>query len=135
MFVRHRVQILVHLRQQSDTIFPDQPSRLVSVLVILESMIDRQSRHSNVDNRFGWIALGIALQNGPILERSSREQNDVHVVMKFRFGGSKPPAFTTTHSMSLQSTTTSREAVLPAFLLFRPLTSDLCPSVLWSVVT
>ena len=86
--------------------------------MILESMIDRQSRHSNVDSRLGWIALGIALQNGPILQRSFREQNDVHVVMKFQVGGSKPPAFTTTHPMSLHSTTASREVVLAAFLSF-----------------
>ena|SRR5882724_989964 len=33
MFVRHRVQMLIQLRQQSNTIFPDQPGRLVPVLV------------------------------------------------------------------------------------------------------
>src|SRR5689334_18353482 len=115
MFIRHRVQMLVHPGQQSNTVFPDQPSRLVSILMILESMIDRQSCHSNVDNRLGWIALRIALQNGPILQRSFREQNDVHAVMKFRVGGSKPAALTTPHSISLHWIAVSREVVLPAF--------------------
>ena len=53
MLVRHRVQMLVHLRQQSNTIFPDQSGRLVPVLVIFKSMIDGQAGHSNVDSRLG----------------------------------------------------------------------------------
>src|SRR6476620_7968224 len=101
MFIRHRVQMLVQLGQQSNTIFPDQPGRLVSVLVIFKSMIDRQSCHSDVDSRLTWITLRIALQNGPILQRSFREQDDVNIMMEFRFGGSKPSAFTTAHSMTL----------------------------------
>src|SRR5438874_7253262 len=101
MFVRHRVEMIVHLRQQSNAILPDQPGRLVPILVIFKSMIDRQSGHSNVNSRFGWIALRITLQNGPILQRSFGEQDDVNVMMEFRFGGSKPSPFTTTHSMTL----------------------------------
>jgi hypothetical protein len=64
-------------------------------------MIDRQSGHSNVDSRLGWIAPRIMLQNRPILQRSFGEQDDVNIMMEFRFGGSKPSAFTTTHSMIL----------------------------------
>src|SRR6476469_2988974 len=113
--------MFVYLRQQSNTIFPDQPSRLVPVLVIFKSMIDRQSGHSNVDSRLGWIALWITQQNRPILQRSFGEQDDVNVVMEFRFGGSKPSAFTTTHSMTLHLGRASREVVtansLSAFLL------------------
>jgi hypothetical protein len=101
MLVRHRVQMLVHLRQQSNTIFPDQSGRLVPVLVIFKSMIDRQAGHSNVDSRLGRIALWIMPQNRPILQRSFGQQNDVNVMMEFRFGRSKPSAFTTTHSMTL----------------------------------
>ena len=41
VFVRHRVEMLEQLRQQSDTVFPNQPRRFVSVLVIFKSMIDR----------------------------------------------------------------------------------------------
>src|ERR1700746_1515168 len=98
MFVRHRVQMLVHLRKQSNTIFPDQPGRLVSVLVIFKSMIDRQSGQPNVDSRLGWIALWITLQNRPVLQRSFGEQDDVNIMMEFRFGRSKLTAFTTAHS-------------------------------------
>jgi hypothetical protein len=58
------------LRQQSNTIFPDQPGRLVPVFVIFESMIDRQSGHSNVDGGFGWIARRIPPQDRQILQRS-----------------------------------------------------------------
>jgi len=70
MFVRHRVQMLEQLWQQSNTIFPDQPGRFVSVFMIFKSMIDRQSCHSNVDRRFGWIAIGVAPQDRQILQRS-----------------------------------------------------------------
>src|SRR5690242_11459612 len=101
--------MLVKLRQQSNTIFLDQPGRLVPVLVIFKSMIDRQSGHSNVDSRLGWIAFWITLQNRPILQRSFREQDNVNVMMEFRFGGSKPSPFTTTHSITLQLVRASRE--------------------------
>src|SRR6476660_6962651 len=101
MFKRHRVQMLVQLGQQSNTIFPDQPGGLVSVLVIFKSMIDRQSGQPNVDSRLGWIALWIMPQNRRILERSFGEQDDVNIMREFRFGGSKPSGSTTTHSMIL----------------------------------
>jgi hypothetical protein len=57
------------LGQQSNTIFSDQPDRLVAILVIFKSMIDRQSGHSNVNSRFGWIARRIAPQDRQILQR------------------------------------------------------------------
>ena len=60
MFVWHRVEMLEQLWQQPNTIFPDKPGRLIAVLVIFKSMIDRQSSHSNVDRRFRWIARRIA---------------------------------------------------------------------------
>ena len=41
VFVRHRVEMLEQLRQQSDTVFPNQPRRFVTVLMIFESMIYR----------------------------------------------------------------------------------------------
>ncbi len=78
--------MLEQLRQQSNTIFPDQPGRFVSVLVIFKSVVDRQAGHSNVDGRFGWIARRIAPQDRQILQRSFGEQNDVNVMMKFGFG-------------------------------------------------
>jgi hypothetical protein len=50
-------------------------------------------------------------QNRPILQRSFGEQNDVNAMMEFRFGGSKPSAFTTTHSMTLHLGPASREVI------------------------
>src|SRR5438094_497379 len=100
MFVWHRVQMLEQLRQQSNTIFPDQPGRLVPVLVIFKSMIDRQSGHSNVNSRLGWIALRITVQNRPILQRTFGEQDEVNVMMEFLVGGSKLSAVMTTHSLT-----------------------------------
>ena len=73
VFVRHRVQMLEQLRQQSNTIFSDQPGRFIPVLMIFKSMIDRQSGHSNVHRRFGWIARRIASQDRQILQRSFGE--------------------------------------------------------------
>src|SRR5438477_7835014 len=40
-------------------------------------------------------------QNRPILQRSFGEQDDVNIMMEFRFSGSNPSPFTTTHSMTL----------------------------------
>jgi hypothetical protein len=121
--------MLVHLRQQSNTIFPDQSGRLVPVLVIFKSMIDRQSGHSNVDSRLGRIALWIMPQNRPILQRSCGEQDDVNVMMEFRFGGSKPSAFTTTHSMTVHLGRASRE-VVSALLIERSIL-HVRPSPCW----
>jgi len=86
--------------------------------VIFKSIIDRQSGHSNVDSRLGWIALWIMPQNRPILQRSFGEEDDVNVMMELRFGGSKPSAFTTTHLMTLHLGRASRE-VASAILIER----------------
>ena len=108
----------IKLRHQPHTVLPNEPRRLVTILVIFKSMIDRQSGHSNVDSRLGWIAFWITPQNRRILERSFGEQDDVNVMMEFRFGGSKPSAFTTTHSMTLHLGRASRE-VASAILIER----------------
>jgi hypothetical protein len=105
----------------------NQPGRLVPVLVIFKSMIDWQSSHSNVDSRLGWIALWIMPQNRPILQRSFAEQDDVNVMMEFRFGGSKPSEFTTTHSMTVYLGPASRE-VVSAILIGRPILREQGPS-------
>src|SRR5678815_4554313 len=65
-------------------------------------------------------------QNRPILQRSFGQQNDVNVMMEFRFGRSKPSAFTTTHSMTLHLGPASRE-VIPAVLIERPILREQCP--------
>jgi len=61
----------------------NQPGRLVPVLVIFKSMIDRQSGHSNINSRFGWIARRIAPQDRQILQRSFGEQKDINVMVEF----------------------------------------------------
>src|SRR5206468_6425393 len=50
-FNRHRVQMFVKLWHQAHAIFPDDPSRLVAVFVILESVIDWDSCHADIDAR------------------------------------------------------------------------------------
>lgn len=85
------------LGQQSNTIFPDQPGRLVPVLVIFKSVIDRQSGHSDIHRRLGWIARPIMLQDRPILQRSFGEENDVNIMVEFGFDHSEPFVFTTRH--------------------------------------
>ena len=58
-FKWHRVQMFVKLRHQSHAIFPDDPSRFIAVFVILESVIDWDSRHPDINARLKWIAIGI----------------------------------------------------------------------------
>ena len=58
-FKWHRVQMFVKFRYQSHAIFPDDPSRFIAVFVILESVIDWDSRHPDINARLKWIAIGI----------------------------------------------------------------------------
>jgi hypothetical protein len=58
-FKRHRVQMFVKLWHQSHAIFPDDPSRFITVFVIFESVIDRDSCHSDIHAGFQGIALRI----------------------------------------------------------------------------
>src|SRR5260370_111255 len=58
-FKRHRVQMFVKLRHQSHAIFPDDPSRFIDVFVILESLIDWESCHADIDAGLQGITAGI----------------------------------------------------------------------------
>ena len=58
-FKRHRVQMFVKLWHQAHAIFPDDPSRFVAVFVILESVIDWDSCHADIDARLQGITFGI----------------------------------------------------------------------------
>ena len=51
--------MFVKFWQQSDAIFPDDPSRFIAVLVIFESVIDWDSCHSHINAGLQWIASGI----------------------------------------------------------------------------
>src|SRR6266481_7258692 len=73
-FKRHRVQMFVKLRHQAHAIFPHYQSRFISVFVILESVIDCDSCHADIDAGHQWIAFGIQPQNGRMLCNSVAEQ-------------------------------------------------------------
>ena len=62
-FKRHRVQVFVKLWHQAHAIFPHDPGRFIAVFVILESVIDWDSCHADIDARLEWIAFGIQPQN------------------------------------------------------------------------
>lgn len=84
-FKRHRVQMFIKLWHQSHAVFPDDPSRFVAVFVILESMIDRNSRHSNINAGLQQIAFGIKPQNRRMLCDRVLQQNHINIVVKVLF--------------------------------------------------
>ena len=70
------------LRHQSNSIFSDNPSGFVTVFVILESVINRNAGHADVNARFKRIAVWIEPQNGRMFGDRVIEQNHVNVVVK-----------------------------------------------------
>ncbi len=86
-FEWHWVEMRVQLRHQPNAIFPNDSRRLVSVLMIFKAMIDRQPRHADINARPHRIPFRIQPQNRRFLERSSRQQNHIHAVMKLLFHG------------------------------------------------
>jgi len=74
--------MLIKLGHQFETVFSNHPCGLVTILVILESVIDGQTCHADVDTWLALIARGIESQDRRMLGDSIIEQNDVDIVMK-----------------------------------------------------
>jgi hypothetical protein len=66
-FKWHRIKMLIKVRHQFETVFSDHPGRLVTVLMIFESVVNRQTCHSDIDTRFVLIAAGIKPQDRRML--------------------------------------------------------------------
>ena len=77
--------MFVKLRHESHAVFSNDPSRFVGVFVIFESMVDRNSRHPNVDTRLQRIAFGVEPQDRRMLRNSVFEQDHINIVMKVLF--------------------------------------------------
>jgi hypothetical protein len=77
--------MFVKLRHESHAIFPDDPGRFVAVLVIFESVIDRNACHPNIYTRLQRIALWIEPQNRRMLRHSVVEQDHINVVVEVLF--------------------------------------------------
>ena len=77
--------MFVKLRHESHAVFPNDPSRFVGVLVIFESMVDRNSRHPDIDARLQRIAFRIETHDRRMLRDSVFEQDHINVVMKVLF--------------------------------------------------
>ena len=82
-FEGHRVQMLVKFRHQPDSVFLHRPRGFVTILVILESLFNRQPRHADVDARLRGIPIWIAAPNRRMLRNRRLEQNHVNAVMEF----------------------------------------------------
>ena len=82
-FERHRVQMLVKFRHQPDSVFLHRPRGFVTILVILESVFNRQPSHADVEARLRGIPIWIAPQNRPMLCNRMLEQVYVNAVMEF----------------------------------------------------
>jgi hypothetical protein len=78
----HWIQMFVKLWHQSDAIFSDYPRRFVAVLVILEPVVNRNSRHSNIDAGLRRISLWVKAQDRGMLCDSVLQQNNVNVMVK-----------------------------------------------------
>ena len=74
--------MFVKLWHQSHSIFPDDPGRFVTVLVILKSVIDRDSSHPNIHARLQCIAFWIEPQNRRMFCDGVLQQDDVNIMVK-----------------------------------------------------
>ena len=77
--------MFVKLWHQAQAIFPHDPSRFIAVSVILESVIDWDSCHADIDARLEWIAFGIQPQNRRMLCDGIAQQNHVDAMVKRLF--------------------------------------------------
>src|SRR5438309_8004207 len=83
--VRHRIQMLIELRDQAKTVFSDNPRRLVTMAVILEAMLRQKSAHADVNAWLARIAFWICPQNRWMLGRLIAKLHNVDVMMKLCF--------------------------------------------------
>src|SRR6266550_4185661 len=77
--------MLIKLRDQAKTVFSDDPRRLVTMAVILETMLRQKSAHADVNAWFARIAFWIRPQNRWVLGRFIAKQHNVDVMMKLWF--------------------------------------------------
>ena len=77
--------MLVKIWHQSHAIFPDNPSGLVAILMVFESMVDRNSCHPDIHTRLQRIAFRIQSQNGRMLCDSIAQENHVNIVVEILF--------------------------------------------------
>ncbi len=54
--VRHRIKVLVELRQQPNTVFFNHPSCFVPVLVIFKTVLHRKPRQPDINTRLPGVA-------------------------------------------------------------------------------
>jgi hypothetical protein len=78
---RHRVQVLVHLRQKPDPVFPDVVGRLVAALVVLEPFGRRDAGHADVEAPLLRITFGIGCLDFLLLQHGRVEQDDVNMMV------------------------------------------------------
>jgi len=72
--------------QQFHAVSLDHPRRFVTVAMVLEPMLDRQSGHSDINAGFLRVAIRIKAVHEPILEDRVIQKNNVNVMMKLIFG-------------------------------------------------
>ena len=75
--------MLVKFGHQPDSVFLHGPRRFVTILVILESVLDRQTGHANVDAWLRRISVWITPQNRRMLRNCRLEQDYINAVMEF----------------------------------------------------
>src|SRR5437016_1804034 len=80
----------IKLRHQPHTVLPNEPRRVVTVLVIFKSMIDRQPGHPDINARLARIPFRIQPQDRRLAQRAIGKQNHVNAVMKLPRGRSQP---------------------------------------------
>ena len=83
--LRHGIEMLEQLRQQLDPVHLRHTSRLHAILVILKSLLHRETGHPDIDARL--VLQSRALPRRPRSHLSGRfiEQHDINAVMQTRF--------------------------------------------------
>jgi hypothetical protein len=75
--------MLVKFRHQTDSVFLHRPCGFETLLVILESVFNRQPSHADVEARFRGIPIRIAAQSRGMLRNLRLELDYVNAVTEF----------------------------------------------------
>src|ERR1035437_2587803 len=80
---RHRVQVLIHFRQEAEAVALGDPRGFGACLVVGEAFFRRQSRHAYIDARLLAVALRVCSPDLSNFADCRVEQHDIDIVMMF----------------------------------------------------
>jgi len=85
-FIRHRIQMLIQLRQKSNAISPDHRRGFDTLLMVFEPFFRRQSSHADIDTRLATITVRVFGTDAADFRHRRIQQHDIDIVMMLLSG-------------------------------------------------